>query len=345
MRFLLMLSLISRLQSADCWSSQQLHNSRTPSRIFRLPRSTLSTTRLRAQRPSTTEETESEDTFFFPWSKSSSHMESQVELLDKKNGLQTTQDDNPSSSIVVGGLLAAVGVISAVGYTVLRNFDLSTVDVVQTVENIIQDPTAALDQVVQSVDSMGVLGVFYFGVAYTIAEVLAIPAIPLTASAGYLFGPLVGTSVVLFSASIAAAISFAIGRTILRTYVEGVLEEYPNFAKIDRAIGKEGFKLMFLLRLSPLFPFALSNYLYGASSIDFSSFFFGTLFGFAPGTLAYVYSGYVGKALTDGAEGSYPWYVYAGGLTIFVGFLKIAADTATRIVGELEDEEEDEANR
>ena len=122
----------------------------------------------------------------------------------------------------------------------------SPTDIAEKVENIIQDPTAALDQVVQSVESMGFLGVIYFGVAYTIAEVLAIPAIPLTASAGYLFGPLVGTSVVLFSASIAAAISFVIGRTVLRTYVEGVLEDYPKFAKIDRAIGKEGFKLMFL---------------------------------------------------------------------------------------------------
>lgn len=211
-------------------------------------------------------------------------------------------------------------------------------------ENRLQDPAAALDQVVQSVDSMGVLGVVYFGVAYAIAEVLAIPAIPLTASAGYLFGPVVGTSVVLISASIAAAFSFAIGRTILRTYVEGVLEDYPNFAKIDRAIGKEGFKLMFLLRLSPLLPFALSNYLYGASSIDFSSFFFGTLFGFAPGTLAFVYSGYFGKELSGGAQGSYPWYIYAGGLAIFAGFLKVAADTATRIVGELEGDAE-ETNR
>jgi uncharacterized membrane protein YdjX (TVP38/TMEM64 family) len=84
----------------------------------------------------------------------------------------------------------------------------------------------------------------------------------------------------------------------------------------------------------------LSNYLYGASSINFRAFFFGTLFGFAPGTLAYVYTGYVGKALTDGAEGSYPWFVYAGGLAVFAGLLKAVADTATQIVEDLEDEDE-----
>jgi len=201
------------------------------------------------------------------------------------------------------------------------------------------DPTMALERVVDAVASMGPLGAVYFGVAYTIAEILAIPAIPLTASAGYLFGPVQGTGVVLVSASIAAAISFLIGRTLLRDYVEGVLQDFPKFAKIDKAIGKEGFKLMFLLRLSPVFPFALSNYLYGASSINFSAFFWGTLLGFAPGTMAYVYTGYVGKALTTEGSEVYPWYFYVGGLALLSGLIKVLADTATRIVDELDDED------
>jgi len=214
-------------------------------------------------------------------------------------------------------------------------------NLLETTRGMLQDPGATLERVVDSVNSMGPFGVFYFGLAYTIAEVLAIPAIPLTASAGYLFGPVEGTGVVLLSASIAAAISFAIGRTLLRDYVEKALEDYPKFAKLDRAIGKEGFKLMLLLRLSPVFPFALSNYLYGASSIDFASFFGGTLLGFAPGTIAYVYTGYVGKALTtEGAGDVYPWYIYLGGLTLFGGLLKVLADTATRIVEEIEAEED-----
>jgi len=339
MKLQIVLPLVLYAQSVDCWSSQ-LHNG--PSRtVIRLPQQTTrSVTRLLAKGPSTPDiqETETKNSFFFPGSKSSttSTMDSQIELLNQHKEMKT--EHNSSSPLLP--LLVVAGIISVGAFALMNNFDLSTADVVQRVENIIQDPQAALDQVVQTVDSMGSLGVIYFGVAYTIAEVLAIPAIPLTASAGYLFGPVEGTSVVLVSASIAAATSFVIGRTLLRTYVEGVLEDYPKFAKIDRAIGKEGFKLMFLLRLSPIFPFALSNYLYGASSINFSSFFFGTLFGFAPGTLAYVYTGYVGKALTDGAESSYPWYVYAGGLAVFAGVLKVAADTATQIVSELEEEEE-----
>lgn len=211
---------------------------------------------------------------------------------------------------------------------------------VGSAKDVMADPGAALERVVELTDSMGTLGIAYFGVAYCVAEILAIPAIPLTASAGYLFGPVKGTAIVLLSASVAAGVSFQIGRTLLRDYVENILQDYPKFAKIDKAIGKEGFKLMLLLRLSPIFPFALSNYLYGASSINFPAFFGGTLLGFAPGTLAYVYTGYVGKALT-GEMGSdvYPWYVYLGGLSLFAVILKVVADTATRVVEEIEGEE------
>ena len=211
---------------------------------------------------------------------------------------------------------------------------------VVSVKDVMTDPGAALERVVELTDSMGTLGIVYFGVAYCIAEILAVPAIPLTASAGYLFGPVKGTAIVLLSASIAAGVSFQVGRTLLRDYVENILQEYPKFAKIDRAIGKEGFKLMLLLRLSPIFPFALSNYLYGASSINFPAFFGGTLLGFAPGTLAYVYTGYVGKALIDDTGSDvYPWYIYLGVLTVFAGILKVVADTATRVVEEIEAEE------
>lgn len=75
--------------------------------------------------------------------------------------------------------------------------------------------------------------------------------------------------------------------------MEGLLEENPKFNALDKAIGKEGFKVILLLRLSPIFPFALSNYFYGVTSVDFFEYMFGTLIGFFPGTLAYVYTGTV----------------------------------------------------
>lgn len=210
---------------------------------------------------------------------------------------------------------------------------------VDSFQRLVQDPAASLQAVVETVESMGPLGAVYFGVVYTIAEILAVPAIPLTASAGYLFGVVQGTSVVLVSASIAAAISFVIGRTLLRSYVEKTLEDFPKFQKIDRAIGEEGFKLMLLLRLSPIFPFALSNYLYGASSVGFWQYFLGTMIGFTPGTMAYVYTGVVGKELSLGDGSASPWYVYLGGFVLVAGVLKLLADVATGIIDNLEEDE------
>lgn len=209
-----------------------------------------------------------------------------------------------------------------------------------SVQHFFSDPQTVLQDVVNRVESMGDMGAVYFFFIYLVAEVLAIPAIPLTASAGYLFGVTKGTFVVLLAGSIAAAIGFLIGRTFLRAKVEEILEDYPKFKSIDQAIGKEGLglKLMILLRIAPIFPFSLSNYLYGATSVEFWSYFIGTMIGFTPGTFAYVYTGTVGKALTLDSANSEPWYVYALGLAILSGLLKIAADVATNIIDSIEDE-------
>lgn len=75
---------------------------------------------------------------------------------------------------------------------------------------------AFLASSVTKIEQLGPVGAVYFGLLYVLAEVLIIPALPLTAAAGYLFGVAGGTAVVLVSATIAAAISFQLGRTLLR---------------------------------------------------------------------------------------------------------------------------------
>lgn len=251
--------------------------------------------------------------------------------------------DERVNSLVIPTIAAALG-ITAMMVSNQQNGMLPVVDLpslqetVTSAQQFFNDPTSSLEAVVVSVKSMGSTGPLYFGLVYTIAEILAFPALPLTMSAGYLFGVIQGTGIVLLSASIAAAVSFVIGRTILRSYVEELLQDFPRFAKMDRAIGKEGFKVMLLLRLSPIFPFALSNYLYGATSVGFWPYFFGTMLGFTPGTMAYVYSGEVGKALTLGGGDAQPWYIYLGVFAAVGGILKVVADVATGIIEDVEEE-------
>jgi uncharacterized membrane protein YdjX (TVP38/TMEM64 family) len=203
-------------------------------------------------------------------------------------------------------------------------------------------------------------GILYFASFYIMAEILAIPVFPLTASSGALFGVLPGTILCLLCASIAASISFIIGRTLLRDYVETIISTNPKFQSFDRIIQQGGFKLILLVRLSPIFPLAVSNYLYGASGISFVPYLLGTVIGFMPGTFAYVYAGCVGKALTidnninimnnnnndSGADGmllsstTEPWYIYLGGMVVVLILLKIAGDVASDVIESLKDEQQ-----
>lgn len=211
---------------------------------------------------------------------------------------------------------------------------LSIADISSQLQAFQADPQGTLQS---SLDGLGPMAVVYFGALYITAELLAIPATPLTLTAGYLFGLTQGTLVVLAAGTISAMIGFGIGKTFLRSWVETVLEENPKFRKLDTAIGAEGFKLLVLIRLSPIFPFALLNYTYGASSISFPTFVAGTLVGFTPSTFGYVYTGLVGKELLLG-EGSQPWYVYAAGVTALFGFLKLVTDVATQVVEAIDEE-------
>ena len=219
-------------------------------------------------------------------------------------------------------------------------------DAAAIIDRFTVNPQQALSDVVSTVENLGPIGPIFYGIFYTFAELLAIPATPLTMSAGYLFGLFQGVAVVLSAGVTAASISFFIGRTFLRSHVEThILKNNPKLAKIDKAIGEEqnGFKLLLLLRLSPLFPFALSNYVYGASSIDFPSYFMATLLGFIPGTVALIYTGMVGKELTavaTGDDGTHPIAMYAVGLVAVLTFMKLINDVATNILGAIDDENE-----
>ena len=267
----------------------------------------------------------------------------------KSDSLTNTESTTPSTSssgiadwnkyLVPFGIVAILGLVK----TTLSYLDITLDDIVNMVQVFLQDPQTVMNHCVETIQGMGPLGIVYFGIVYVIAEVLAIPAVPLTVSAGYLFGLPIGVSVVLLSATMAATISFFIGKTVLRSFVvTNILQQNPKFAKIDRIIGERGFSLLIVLRLSPLFPFALSNYVYGASSIDFVSYFWATLLGFAPGTIAYVYTGMVGKEImfnTDGVNDQ-PWYVYGVGFALILGVMKVISDTASSILQSIDEDDE-----
>jgi len=149
------------------------------------------------------------------------------------------------------------------------------------------------------VDSLGPAGSIAYGLMYTLLEVFAVPALPLTVGCGYLFGPVKGTAIVSLSSTAAAGLSFIISRYALRDVFGRLAAKNAKFQAIDKAVSKEGFKYTFLLRLSPLLPFALSNYLYGLTSLRFAPYILGSWLGMLPGTIAYVYGGAAAGELSN----------------------------------------------
>ncbi len=143
--------------------------------------------------------------------------------------------------------------------------------------------------------------------------------------------------------SIAAA--FLIARYAARERVMRWARRNSKFAAIDRAIAKDGFKFVTLLRLSPLFPLAASNYLYGLTSVDLMSYVAGSFIGMLPGTYAYVSAGHLGKAALMDGEGSVgveSWQVALGlGVTLLaIGYIgRLAKNAITEAESGMSDTE------
>ncbi len=147
----------------------------------------------------------------------------------------------------------------------------------------------------QWVDGLGVWGPLAFVAGYAAAVVAFVPGSVLTLAAGAIFGLLEGTAYVFLAATLGATAAFLLARHAARGAIERRLEGDARFAAIDRAVGREGRRIVFLLRLSPVFPFHLLNYALGLTRVGLGDYVVACL-GMLPGTLAYVY---LGKVLGD----------------------------------------------
>jgi pyruvate/2-oxoglutarate dehydrogenase complex dihydrolipoamide dehydrogenase (E3) component/uncharacterized membrane protein YdjX (TVP38/TMEM64 family) len=139
---------------------------------------------------------------------------------------------------------------------------------------------------------------------YILAAVLFLPGSVITLGAGFLFGVPTGLLTVLIGANLGAWAAFLVGRTIARKWVEKKVAGNPKFAAVDEALGREGFKVVLVLRLSPVFPFDLLNYALGITRVSFANYAVASVIGMLPGTLMYVYFGSAARSLTDVATGT-----------------------------------------
>ncbi len=153
------------------------------------------------------------------------------------------------------------------------------------------------------IDSTGVWGPVILGVIYIFACVFFIPGSLITLGAGFIFGVGLGFVTVSIASTLGATAAFLAGRTLARGWIEKRVAFSEKFQAIDRAVERQGFKIVLLTRLSPLFPFNMLNYAFGLTRVRLRSYFFASWIGMLPGTLMFVYVGSAAKSLSDLAAG------------------------------------------
>ncbi|CAI5972407.1 unnamed protein product [Closterium sp. NIES-64] len=207
--------------------------------------------------------------------------------------VESDSDEVVSKEAAIGGTLAAGAlIVSVVASLALLGYYYK------------DDISSAIDYFTTYIEGAGSGGYVTFVLGYSLLEVLAVPAIPLTLSAGVLFGPVMGTFLCSLSGTISATIAFLIARYVARDRIQDMVRGNKKYEAIDRAVGNNSFRIVTLLRLSPLMPFSLGNYFYGLTSVKLLPYIFGTWIGMLPGTWAYVSAGSFGRSLLEAESGS-----------------------------------------
>jgi pyruvate/2-oxoglutarate dehydrogenase complex dihydrolipoamide dehydrogenase (E3) component/uncharacterized membrane protein YdjX (TVP38/TMEM64 family) len=149
------------------------------------------------------------------------------------------------------------------------------------------------------VHSLGAIGPVIYALGYVALTVLLFPASFVTLGAGTLFGLKTGLFVALVGANLGALCSFLLARTFLRQRVTHWTLSHPKFRFLDEAIGKQGFKMVLLCRLSPIFPFILLNYFLGLTAVRTAAYVLANLLGMLPAMFLFVYIGATARAALE----------------------------------------------
>ena len=162
---------------------------------------------------------------------------------------------------------------------------------------------SALQSTLEWIDSLGVWRPVIFIGIYILAAVALVSGAVLTLGAGVLFGVVQGTLYVSIASTLGATAAFLVGRYVARGWVAKRIESKPKFKAIDAAVAKEGWKIVGLTRLSPVFPYVFLNYAYGVTQVSLKDFFLASWIGMMPGTVMYVYLGFITGNLASLATG------------------------------------------
>ena len=188
---------------------------------------------------------------------------------------------------IIKWILIAVGVFALI--------------VVANALGITEKINTALQSALSWIESLGTTGLVVFILIYIAATVFLISGAVLTLGAGLIFGVVKGSILVSIGSVLGATAAFLVGRYFARKWVAKQIESQPKFQAIDSAVAREGWKIVGLTRLSPVFPFVFLNYAFGVTQVSLRDYVLASWIGMMPGTVMYVYIGYLPKIAAEGS--------------------------------------------
>jgi uncharacterized membrane protein YdjX (TVP38/TMEM64 family) len=171
-----------------------------------------------------------------------------------------------------------------------------------------------LTRVRTAIEAYGAWGPVFYVAGYVVAELLFVPALPLTLLGGLVFGPLWGTVYTWIAATLAAALAFLVARHLARDTVERWMAGSPRLGRIDAAVQRHGWRILTVTRLVPLFPFNLQNFAYGLTRIPFWTYVGVSSICMLPGTIAFTLAG--GALSVGGGPARTAWTLTAAAALI-----------------------------
>jgi uncharacterized membrane protein YdjX (TVP38/TMEM64 family) len=170
---------------------------------------------------------------------------------------------------------------------------------------------------------------------YCISCVLAIPASLLTLGSGFLFGILWGSAYAVTGAMLGAIAAFIVGRYLARDWVAKKIEGHEKFKAIDDAIAREGWRIVLLARLAPIFPYAVLNYGFALTRVSFKQYVIGTAIGILPAMIVFVYFGSLATDLTKLGQGIksqpvFKWFMAIATFVVVVWLTRMARRSLNR---------------
>jgi uncharacterized membrane protein YdjX (TVP38/TMEM64 family) len=204
----------------------------------------------------------------------------------------------------------------------------------------------AVTSIQQRVIRWGAWSFVCYPLLFALCNLLLLPGGILCVGSGFFFGLWWGFVIVLIGNIIAAAISFAVARSIGQEWFRKKISQRPRLAALVPAVEREGWKIVVLSQLHPLFPTSLITYLYGLSRIPFRIYLLWVTIGRSPGLFLYVYLGTLGQFGMNLARGkSHPrvmeYWVWGGAFVISALILLVLGRVALKAMEKVQDDSSD----